>query len=95
MPEVPEIASRARELNIALAGKTISAVEILQPKCLNVSIEEFTAGLTGAVIESAAYHGKWIQVHTTQGWLLVNLGMGGEILLVTRATMPEKTYHCV
>lgn len=90
MPEVPEIASRARELNTALAGKTISAIEILQPKCLNVPVEEFTAGLIGAVIENAAYHGKWIQVHTTQGWLLVNLGMGGEILLATRATMPEK-----
>jgi len=90
MPEVPEIASRAREMDAALRAKTIFAIEVLQPKCLNVSVEEFTAGLTGAVIENTTYHGKWIQVHTTRGWLLINLGMGGEVLLVSRATLPEK-----
>lgn len=90
MPEVPEIASRARELNAALPGKRISGVEINQPKCLNVSVEQFSAGLTGAVVDRAGYHGKWIQVHTNQGWLLINLGMGGDILLVNRETLPEK-----
>ena len=29
-------------------------------------------------------------IDTTQGWLLFNLGMGGELLLVTRSTLPEK-----
>jgi len=90
MPEVPEIASRARELNAALPGKRISGVEILQPKCLNVPVEVFSAGLSGAVVESAGYHGKWIQVHTNQGWLMINMGMGGDILLVTLATLPAK-----
>ena len=33
---------------------------------------------------------KWIFIETTQGWLLINLGMGGEILLTTRANLPEK-----
>ena len=29
-------------------------------------------------------------IDTTQGWMLFNLGMGGEMLLVTRSTLPEK-----
>ena len=90
MPEVPEIASRARELNTVLPGKMISGVEINQPKCLNVPVEQFSSGLVGAVVDKAGYHGKWIQVHTNQGWLLINLGMGGDILLVNRETLPEK-----
>ncbi|HWR67209.1 MAG TPA: DNA-formamidopyrimidine glycosylase family protein [Bellilinea sp.] len=90
MPEVPEIASRAREHNAALPGKRINGVEILQPKCLNVPVEVFSTGLIGALVESAGYHGKWIQVHTNQGWLLINMGMGGDILLVTPATLPAK-----
>lgn len=90
MPELPEIASRAREMNQHLSGKTIAAIEVLQPKSLNIPADEFSTALTGAALRSAAYRGKWIVVDTTQGWLLVNLGMGGEILLVDRATLPEK-----
>lgn len=90
MPEIPEIASRASELDSVLRGKKIQSIEILQPKCLNGSPEDFLSGLTGAKITGVIYHGKWIQVKTTQGWLLINLGMGGEILLVDRNSLPEK-----
>ena len=90
MPEIPEIASRARELNVVLPGKTIQGTEVLQSKCLNLPVEQFAQGLTGAMVDRVGYHGKWIQVHTSQGWLLINMGMGGEILLVTRASLPEK-----
>ncbi len=52
--------------------------------------EAFVKALTGAKILDVAHHGKWIQVETNRGWLLLNLGMGGEILLVDRDHMPEK-----
>ncbi len=90
MPEVPEIASRAREMNKVMVGKQIKSIEILQPKCLNLTPAEFSNALINAVIQNVKYHGKWIMVNTTLGWLLLNLGMGGEILLTTRSHMPEK-----
>jgi formamidopyrimidine-DNA glycosylase len=90
MPELPEIASRAREMNEHLSGKMISGIEILQPKSLNVSVDEFRSALTGATIRGVTHHGKWILVDTALGWLLFNLGMGGELLLVTRQSLPEK-----
>lgn len=90
MPELPEIASRAREMNAALPGKTIRAIEVAQPKCLNVPAEEFIGALTGATIQDVTNRGKWILTRTDQGWLLLNLGMGGEILLTTQATLPAK-----
>ncbi len=90
MPELPEIASRARQMNVELTGKQIVGIEVLQPKCLNIPQEDFSRQLTGATIKEVSYHGKWIFTHTTQGWLLINLGMGGEILLVTRGSLPEK-----
>jgi formamidopyrimidine-DNA glycosylase len=90
MPELPEVASRAREMNKALAGKTISAVEVLQPKCLNISTGKFEAALTGAKLKGTTYHGKWIFTETTKGYLLINMGMGGELLLVDSGKMPEK-----
>jgi formamidopyrimidine-DNA glycosylase len=90
MPEIPEIASRAREMNEALSGKTITNIEVKQPKCLNLPVDEFSSRLTGARIGSVGYHGKWLQVQTDRGWILINLGMGGEILLVDRSHLPEK-----
>lgn len=90
MPEIPEIASRAAEMKAALVGKTIKSVEVLQPKCLNVEPSELVTAVQQAIIEDVTHHGKWIQVRTSRGWLLINMGMGGEILLVTRQTLPAK-----
>ena len=90
MPELPEIANLARQLDQRLPGKKIGAIEVVQPKCLNLPVEDFRAALVGATLHSAAYHGKWIQVHSDRGWLLLNLGMGGEILLVEAGHLPEK-----
>jgi formamidopyrimidine-DNA glycosylase len=90
MPELPEIVVFARDMRKELVGRTVCRVEVLQPKCLNVSVEEFQAALTGAEIRDVTPRGKWLQVETTQGWLLVSLGMGGEILLTDWENLPEK-----
>jgi formamidopyrimidine-DNA glycosylase len=72
-----------------LMGKTIAGFEIKQPKSLNIEKEAFIKALTGAQVINVNNHGKWIMTETSGGWLLLNLGMGGEILLVTRATLPK------
>lgn len=90
MPELPEIANRSRELNARLTGKQIRGIEVSQPKSLNLSVEDFTAALQGARIEEVGYHGKWIQARTDRGWLLINMGMGGELLVLDRSRLPEK-----
>ena len=90
MPELPEITVLSRQMKEGLVGKTFAGSDVLQPKCLNVSPETFADGLRGARIVDVSQRGKWILVETSQGWLLLNLGMGGEILLVTRDSLPEK-----
>ena len=90
MPELPEITVLAHQMKAALVGKTFAGIEVLQPKCLNVSPEAFVAALSGARILDVTRRGKWVLVETSQGWLLLCLGMGGEILLVTRGALPEK-----
>jgi len=90
MPELPEIVCRAREMREALVGRRIRAIEVLQPKCLNVEVETFRDGLIGADIRGVKNHGKWLFVETTQGHLLINMGMGGELLLRPADDPPEK-----
>jgi formamidopyrimidine-DNA glycosylase len=90
MPEIPEIYSRAKEMDAALKGKEIISIEVIQPKCLNIPPEQLHAVLQNAQIINVTHHGKWIKIFTTSGWLLVNLGMGGELLLTDRSDLPEK-----
>ncbi len=89
MPGTPEITSRAAEMNKELPGKTICEIEALQPKCLNIPVEDFSTTISGARIEEVTNHGKWILVRADKGWVLINLGMGGEILLTHRDKMPS------
>jgi formamidopyrimidine-DNA glycosylase len=90
MAELPEIYKISQQMKAELVGKTIAGIEVGQPKCLNIPPESFTVALKGASIADVTYRGKWIFVDTNQGWLLFCLGMGGEILLVNRTTLPEK-----
>jgi len=90
MPELPEITCRAKEMKGALVGRTITTIDVIQPKSLNIPKDEFLTALTGAEILDVSNRGKWIFVETDKGWLLLNLGMGGEILLVPRDELPEK-----
>ena len=90
MPELPEITVLARQMKAELIGKTITGMAILQPKILNTSEEAFREALIGGRFLDVTHHGKWIVVHTTQGWFLLCLGMGGEVLLVKGDEFPEK-----
>lgn len=90
MPELPEITILARQMKDELVGKTVADVAVLQPKILNVSEASFREALTGAQLVDVRHHGKWIVTETTQGWLMLSLGMGGEILLFRDDQFPEK-----
>jgi formamidopyrimidine-DNA glycosylase len=90
MAELPEIYKISQQMKKELVGKTIAGIEVLQPKCLNIPVNTFITALNKANILNVTYRGKWIFVDTTQGWLLLCLGMGGEILMVNRSSLPEK-----
>ncbi len=81
MPELPEIHNLARQMDTQLRGKSISAVEVRQEKCLNLSTEDFERDVVGEIIEAVDAHGKWIRVRMVSGkHLLLNLGMGADLL---------------
>ncbi len=89
MPEWPEIACRRQEMKALLIGRSIDEVEVLQPKCLNIPPKAFIEAVSGCSICDVTSHGKWLFVTMDRGHLLLNLGMGGEIVLVSDALMPE------
>jgi len=81
MPELPEVANLARQMNRELRGRCVAGVDVVQPRCLNVPPDEFGQLLVHARVNRVTSKGKWIFVDLEPGaTLLLNLGMGGEVL---------------
>jgi formamidopyrimidine-DNA glycosylase len=96
MPELPEIVLRAREVERELRGRTILSAQLMQPKCLNLPAEEFAAQLQGERFGAATHRGKWIVANLERHHLLINLGMGGDLLLhEPDEALPEKKLQAV
>jgi len=92
MPELPEIANLAGQMAAELAGKRLTGPEVVQEKCLNVAGAEFRALVEDKTIAAVRARGKWIFVSLHPATtLLLNLGMGGELLYhPAGAALPEK-----
>lgn len=91
MPEYPEIISRTKEMQQALCGLRIEHITVLQEKCLNVPVESLIEEVLGQTFQRFSSHGKWIIAELDKDTLLINLGMGGEILHLQKgAHLPEK-----
>jgi formamidopyrimidine-DNA glycosylase len=90
MPELPEIVVLASQLRGELVGKRIEAVRVRQPKVLNLPEAEFAQALVGATVIGSEQRGKWALIETDRGWLALNQGLGGEVLLVRGGDLPEK-----
>ncbi|MBA4365027.1 MAG: formamidopyrimidine-DNA glycosylase [Coprothermobacter sp.] len=81
MPELPEVANLAQQMDQELRGRRVAEVDVVQPKCLNVPPEEFGRLLVHTRVTRVTSRGKWVFVDLEPGaTFLLNLGMGGEIL---------------
>ena len=64
-----------------LRGRRVAEIDVVQPRCLNVSPDEFGQLLVHARVNRVTSRGKWIFVDLEpEATLLLNLGMGGEVL---------------
>jgi formamidopyrimidine-DNA glycosylase len=92
MPELPEIAVIAKQMNDELENKTISKAEILQPKILNVSTPQFGKMISGKSVARVFGRGKWLFIELKpDNFLLINLGMGADLLYFEKSQkLPDK-----
>ncbi len=82
MPELPEVAHLARQMDSELRGRTVASVDIVQPKCLNVLPSEFQRLTVGGTVAKVTSRGKWVFMTLDPGsTFLLSLGMGGEALV--------------
>ncbi len=96
MPELPEIVNLARQMDRELKGRKIAALDIRQPKCLNMPPGHFQTLLLGKSFVQVGFKGKWVLAglraespsprqpsasqHGSEARFLLSLGMGGDAL---------------
>ena len=92
--ELPEIIVLSRQMDEALRGKTVTRIEVANPKCLNMLLDGFRSALVGRTVQAVEPRGKWVFIHLDEGLtLLYNTGMGADTLYFrSEAETPEK-YH--
>jgi formamidopyrimidine-DNA glycosylase len=84
MPELPEIALIARQMNKEITGKRISDVESRQPKNLNMPVAKFVKTAEGKTVKTVTSKGKWIFIKLDLAYyMLINRGMNADLLHFT------------
>lgn len=93
MAELPEIIVIANQMKEKIKGKIFKNIEIFQKKCLNCSPEKFISSIKGEIIEDVSYKGKWFVLQLKRGFLLINLGMGGDMVYFDKNDPPPSKYQ--
>jgi formamidopyrimidine-DNA glycosylase len=87
MPELPEVETTRRGLAPHLIGRTVTALDIRQPRLRWPIAPGLRKHLPGQRIDDIERRAKYLLVHTTAGSALLHLGMSGS-LRVLPATAP-------
>lgn len=78
--ELPELTILGRQMRKEIVRKRVSEVEVANPKCLNMSFEQFQKTVVGETIKSVESRGKWLFIELDSHWLLFNPGMGADVI---------------
>jgi formamidopyrimidine-DNA glycosylase len=83
MPELPEVETIRRQLAVALAGETFTAVERVEPAMVrDCAPDDVRSGLPGRRIESIDRLGKFLVIRLSGDmFLTLHLGMTGQLLV--------------
>ncbi|MEL7671034.1 DNA-formamidopyrimidine glycosylase family protein [Methanobacterium sp.] len=95
MAELPEIMVLSSQMNNELKSKEIKSVDVIQEKCLNMDVGSFKERITGKTIKNVYNKGKWIFFELTDSYhLLLNLGMGSDVLYHNLDECSAEEYQC-
>ncbi|MEU8193909.1 bifunctional DNA-formamidopyrimidine glycosylase/DNA-(apurinic or apyrimidinic site) lyase [Microbispora amethystogenes] len=102
MPELPEVEVVRRGLERWVAGRTVAAAEVLNPRAVRRNPGDLAAQLKGRTLASAERRGKYLWLPLLDGpaepeepedageALLAHLGMSGQLLVVDPMAPIEK-----
>ncbi len=99
MPELPEAETILRGLKQRVLGRRIASIEVVSPLVLKSPPDQFTEGAGGRWIKGVARKGKALAIelsgqdHDLPRYLLLRLGMTGQLTVVPRESPLEPHTH--
>lgn len=95
MAELPEIMVLSKQMNDELKSKEFESIDVIQEKCLNMEIDDFKDIINGKTVKKVYNKGKWIFFELTDDYhLLLNLGMGADVLYYNSGEDFADEFHC-
>jgi formamidopyrimidine-DNA glycosylase len=81
MPELPEVETIRHDLEREVAGKRIKTVTVTGSRSVrrHADVAALTTRLEGAKIDSVRRKGKYLLISVGDDWLVVHLGMSGQL----------------
>lgn len=93
MPELPEVETTLRGIHPHIFQQTIMRVHIRQPRLRWPIPAHLSKTLKNQSILNVERRAKYLLIHTTQGTLIMHLGMSGRVGILTTATPAQKHDH--
>jgi formamidopyrimidine-DNA glycosylase len=93
VPELPEVETTRRGIEPHIVGKKVTKVVVRQPRLRWPVSEELAQCLTGKTVISVGRRAKYLFVETTDGAVMIHLGMSGSLRILFEFAPPGKHDH--
>ena len=93
MPELPEVETTRRGVAPYSEGNTVVDVIVRNPNLRWPVPEHLPETLRGLTIDSVSRRAKYLLFNTTQGQLMIHLGMSGSLRVLTDRVAPQTHDH--
>ncbi|HLQ24447.1 MAG TPA: bifunctional DNA-formamidopyrimidine glycosylase/DNA-(apurinic or apyrimidinic site) lyase [Acidiferrobacterales bacterium] len=93
MPELPEVETTRRGLELFLVGQTVRTVVVRESRLRWPIPSALLRELPGQAIQSVTRRGKYLLLQAAAGSVILHLGMSGSLRIVAETIAPEKFDH--
>ena len=93
MPELPEVETTLRGVAPYITQQTIAKVVVRQYQLRWPILPNIQQILTGKTIVDSGRRGKYLLLKTSQGAIIIHLGMSGNLRILTKAVAANKHDH--
>lgn len=93
MPELPEVETTRRGLCTVLAGRTVDAMVVRNPRLRQPVDPKLPALLNGQTLNNIERRAKYLLFNFSAGCLIVHLGMSGSLRIVPAEQLPAPHDH--
>jgi formamidopyrimidine-DNA glycosylase len=95
MPELPEVETVVRDIRPCLVDRHFTSVTVSRQSLRRRWARKWTGQVQGRTIRAVQRRGKWILIDLDGPWLVIHLGMTGQLTVVPAAAPVTNHTHLI